>query len=82
MPCIRIASTLPMVVVGTWAPVTGLVTRLVCEMIALLVLSSNSGQPDPAVVPFALDIQFAIEILLRRQVRIGEGRHAVDVMFW
>ena len=35
-------------------------------------------QPDPAIVPLPLDVQFAGEILLRRQIRIGEGRNAAD----
>ena len=56
----------------------GLVTVVVCEMIALLTLLLEQRQPDPAIVPFALDVEFAVEILLRRQVRIGEGRHAAD----
>jgi hypothetical protein len=66
-----------MVVVGAWVPL-GAVAVVVCEMIALFTLSSNSVSRTRPSLQWRSTTNSPVEVLLGRQIRIGEGRYAAD----
>ena len=75
MPCIWMASTLLMVVAVVCEPLGRHGVGLRNDRVVGPLLEQR--QPDPAIAPFTLDVQFAGEVLLGLQERIGEGRDAV-----